>query len=128
MQSAQSTNAVNTQPADCTNILSYEKDLTLPDGTHVNAGSSLDKQWQVKNSGTCNWDKTYTIRMLKGDALGAASPQTLDPVSSGAETTIHIHFTAPSQAGNYTSSWQAYDPDGEAFGDYFSIEINVTNP
>jgi hypothetical protein len=122
-----STNSANSQPADCTNVLSFVKDLTLPDGTYVNPGSSLDKQWQVRNSGTCNWNDSYTIQKIDGDLLGATSPQALAPARSGTSTTIRIVFTAPSQPGKYTSIWQAYTPDGKPFGDNFSILFNVTN-
>ena len=124
-QSLQRTDAA--QPANCTNVLSFEKDLSIPDGTFINPGASLDKQWLVRNSGTCNWNKSYTIQMINGDALGAASPQAIVPARSGSESTIRIIFTAPSQPGNYSSTWQAFDPDGQPFGDYFSIVFNVAN-
>jgi hypothetical protein len=124
---AKAANPANIQPADCTNVLSFQQDLTLPDGTFVNPGSSLDKQWQVRNSGTCNWDDTYTIQKIDGDSLGAASPQALVPARSGTAATIRIIFTAPTQSGKYTSIWQAYTPDGKPFGDNFSIVVNVTN-
>ena len=38
---------------------------------------------------------------------------------------IRIVFTAPTEPGKYTSTWQAYGPDGQPFGDYISILINV---
>ena len=113
------------QPADCTNQLTFEQDLTLPDGTFIEPGSGLDKQWQVKNDGTCNWNENYSIHLINGDALGASDPQAMVPARSGTETTIRIMFTAPQEAGKYTSTWQAYDPNGQPFGDYFSIVINV---
>ena len=121
------TDAANAQPENCTNQLTFEKDLTIPDGAFVQPGSSLDKQWQVSNSGTCNWNDTYTIRLINGDLLGAVSPQALVPARGGAKTTIRILFTAPLEPGNYTSTWQAFDPQGQTFGDYFKIVINVSD-
>ena len=120
------TDTVDAQPENCINQLTYEKDLTIPDGAFVQPGSSLDKQWQVSNSGTCNWNDTYTIRLINGDLLGAVSPQAIVPARSGAKTTIRILFTAPLEPGNYTSTWQAFDPQGQTFGDYFKIVINVS--
>jgi hypothetical protein len=119
------TTTLNAQPADCTNQLTYEQDLTIPDGTYMEPGSTLDKQWQVKNDGTCNWNDSYSIQLINGDALGAATPQAMVPARSGTEAVIRIVFTAPLEAGKYTSSWQAYDPNGQPFGDYFSIVVNV---
>lgn len=123
--SLQSTSATNNQPLNCTNQLSYMQDLTYPDGTYVDPGSSLDKQWQVKNDGTCNWDSTYSLHLINGDALGASDPQAIVPARGGTEAVIQISFTAPQEPGKYTSSWQAYGPDGQPFGDYFSLVINV---
>jgi hypothetical protein len=120
------TNPNDSQPANCTNQLTYEKDLTLPDGAVVAAGAELDKQWQVKNAGTCNWNETYSVRLISGSDLGVTTPQAIVPARGGTGGVIRIVFTAPAEPGNYTSSWQAFDPSGQAFGDYFSIEINVT--
>jgi len=94
----------------------------------VTAGSNLDKQWRVKNGGTCNWNESYSIRLISGSDLGAANPQAIIPLRGGVEGVIRITFTAPNEVGNYTSSWQAYDPSGQAFGDFFSMEINVIAP
>jgi len=115
------------QPANCTNVLSFESDLTVPDGTFVDPGSSLDKQWQVRNSGTCNWNSSYTLQKIDGDDLGVTGPQAIVPARSGSEATLRIVFTAPGTPGNYSSTWQAFDPEGQPFGDYFSIVINVAN-
>ncbi len=60
--------------------------------------------------------------------MGAASPQSIVPSRGGAEGIITIAFIAPSQPGNYTSTWQAFDPSGQAFGDFFSIQVNVSAP
>lgn len=120
------TDPLNAQDPDCTNDLKFINDLTLPDGSFVKAGATLDKQWEVKNSGSCNWNETYSIRLINGPELGATSPQTITPLRSGVKGTLRIEFTAPSDPGNYVSTWQAFSPDGKAFGEYFSIEINVT--
>lgn len=120
-------NPLDSQVPGCTNQMSVVKDLTIPDGTYVKPGSSLDKQWDVKNSGTCNWNETYSIRLINGPDLGATSPQAITPLRSGVEGTIRVVFTAPNETGNYVSSWQAFDANGQAFGDSFWIEINVSS-
>lgn len=117
-----------TQMADCTNVLTYLNDLTVPDGTHFNPGTKIEKKWQVKNSGTCNWMDGYTIQLVGGDALGASESQALIPARNGTEAVIQIDFTAPQAAGEYDSSWQAFDPQGNAFGDKFFIKITVNAP
>jgi len=92
-----------TQMADCTNVLTYLNDLTVPDGTHFNPGTKIEKKWQVKNSGTCNWMDGYTIQLVGGDALGASESQALIPARNGTEAVIQIDFTAPQQPENMTA-------------------------
>jgi hypothetical protein len=109
----------------CTNNLSFISDVTIPDGTVVAPGTKLDKQWLVQNSGDCNWDTQFRLRLISGDALGATTEQALYPARSGTQATVRIQFTAPQQAGEYISEWQAFDANGIAFGGSFFIKIQV---
>jgi hypothetical protein len=116
---------VPTSTPTCVNGLGFINDVTIPDGTVVTPETSLDKQWLVQNSGTCNWDQRYRMRMISGEALGAAVEQSLYPARSGSQATLRIIFTAPSEPGEYVSEWQAFDFNGLPFGDTFFIKINV---
>jgi hypothetical protein len=123
------TNATPSTPTatpPCFNDLTFEDDVTVEDGTVVSPGASIDKQWLVTNSGTCNWDSRYRLKLIGGGALGAATEQALYPARAGTQATLQIIFTAPTEAGTYDSAWQAYDPQGAAFGDYVSIKIIVS--
>jgi hypothetical protein len=84
----------------------------------------------VQNSGTCNWDDRYRLKFVSGSELGAPVEQTLYPARSGTEATIRILFTAPAEPGTYQSAWQAYDPQGQPFGDpvFIQIIIETTTP
>lgn len=127
---AQATQAVPLAPSatpDCTNNLTYLQDLTIPDGSEVPPGSQLDKRWKVQNSGTCNWDERYRVKLVSGSELGAQE-QTLYPARGGTELTIQIIFTAPNEPGTYQSAWQAHDPQGNPFGELFYIQVVVKNP
>ena len=109
----------------CTNGLTYLEDLTIPDGTVVDPGATLDKRWRVRNSGTCNWDERYHLRLVDGDPLGVEKEVPLYPARAGAEAIIRIVFTAPQKPGAYVSTWQAVDPQGNFFGDPIFIQIRV---
>jgi len=109
----------------CNNDLAFLNDVTIPDDTIVAPGSKLDKQWLVQNSGNCNWDTHYRLRLISGDALGAPTEQALYPARTGTEATIRILFTAPQETGEYVSEWQAFDASGIAFGQSFFIKIEV---
>ncbi len=109
----------------CFDNLTYLEDLTFPDGTQVEPGEVIDKRWLVRNSGSCNWDETYSVRLISGPELGAGPLQALFPARSEAEATIRITFTAPSESGAYRSAWQAHTPAGVPFGDPIYLDIIV---
>jgi hypothetical protein len=109
----------------CTDGLAFVEDVTIPDGTVVSPGASIDKQWLVQNNGTCNWDSRYRLKFVGGLDMGAATEQALFPARAGNQATIRMVFTTPSEPGNYSTAWQAIDPNGQPFGDAVFMEIIV---
>ena len=109
----------------CTDGLAFIKDLTFPDGAIVEPGSGVDKQWQVQNNGSCNWDSRYRLKFVGGLDMGAAAEQALYPARAGTQTVIHITFIAPEEPGTYSTAWQAFDPNGEPFGEAVFMEIII---
>jgi hypothetical protein len=110
----------------CLDHLTYVEDVTIPDGTTVQPGAVLDKRWKVRNSGTCNWDGRYRLKLFDGPQLEAPLEGALYPARGGAEALLRLEFVAPSDAGSYRSAWQAVGPQGQPFGDPFYIEIKVS--
>lgn len=111
----------------CQDGLRFLADITIPDGTIVAPGETLDKQWQVENSGSCNWNERYRLRRISGPALDAPEEQALYPARSGTQAIIRILLVAPTEPGTYRSAWQAYNPQGEPFGDPIFVEILVSS-
>jgi hypothetical protein len=109
----------------CVNGLSFISDVTIPDFSVVASGSLLDKQWLVQNSGSCNWDNHYRLRLIAGDELGASLEQALFPARAGTQASLRIVFSAPLVPGEYLSEWQAFDAQGVPFGDSFFIKLIV---
>jgi hypothetical protein len=113
-------------PGDCKDSLKYIQDLNYPDDSAVSAGQAIQKQWQVENDGSCDWDANYRLKLLDGTAaLGAANEQALFPARAGTQATISINFTAPTEAGTYRTAWQAYNSAGIAFGETIYMQIVV---
>jgi hypothetical protein len=129
---AQNQPAAQTQPAlpasTCRDNLVFIDDLSIQDGSVFPPGAHLDKRWKVENAGTCNWDRRYRMKLIAGSRLGVPAEQALFPARSGTQAVIRIVFTAPADPGNYRSAWQAYDPQGDPFGDPFFIDIVVEAP
>jgi hypothetical protein len=117
-----------TNPQECISDLNFVSDVTLPDNTFVTYGASMDKQWLVENTGTCPWDASYRLRHLGGAILGAPEEVMLYPAKAGTQATIQIVFTAPFTDGVYESAWQAFDPQGNPFGDPIYIRVTVATP
>jgi hypothetical protein len=114
-----------TQAPLCSDNLTYLSDLSIKDGSVFPPGAQLDKRWSVENSGTCNWNQSYRMKLIAGSQLGVLPEQALYPARSGSQAIIRIVFTAPAEPGNYRSAWQAYNSQGEPFGDPFFIDIVV---
>lgn len=113
-------------PEACTDNLKFLDDLTVPDGSPINPGERIDKQWRVQNSGTCDWDARYRLKLVGGfPPLGAELSQQLFPARAGSEAVIQIFFMAPPASGLYRSAWMAYNPQGQPFGDMIFIEFVV---
>lgn len=125
------TEIITPQPTpspECTSGLVFLSDITIPDGTIVDPGEILDKRWLVENSGSCNWDDRFSLRLIAGENMGVQPEFSLFPARSGTQTEIRIQFTAPLNPGAYRSAWQAQDPQGNFFGDPIFIEVVVPNP
>jgi hypothetical protein len=110
---------------DCSSNLTFIEDITIPDNSFITFGASIDKQWLVENSGTCNWNYQYRLKHIGGALLDAPEEIALYPARAGTQATIQILFTAPFTDGVYESAWQAHDPDGIAFGDPIYIRVIV---
>lgn len=115
-------------PGECVNSLRYLSDLTIPDNSFVAYGAIMDKQWLVENNGTCNWESGYWLRRVGGASLDAREEIALYPARANTQATIQIIFTAPFTDGVYESAWQAFDPNGNPFGDVIYIRVIVAAP
>ena len=122
----QSTISPTRQP-NCLNLLEFEDDLSIPDGTEVSPGQKITKRWLISNQGSCNWNQAYSLQLISGLALGAETYQQLYPARNNTEAVLEITFSAPDNPGRYNSWWQAYDPDGNRFGDPVYMEIAVVD-
>jgi len=110
----------------CTPLLRYIQDINYPDGSLVSPGQTIEKQWQVENNGSCDWNALYRLKLNEGyPPLGAKSEMALYPARAGSRATLMISFTAPLESGTYRTSWQAADPNGNLFGDAIFMEIIV---
>jgi hypothetical protein len=112
-------------PPPCAPSLRYLGDITYPDGTLVSPGQRIQKQWQVENNGSCDWEAGYRLKLVGGFPLGVFNEVALYPARAGTQAVIEITFTAPSVPGLYRTAWQAYNAENVPFGDVVYMEIVV---
>lgn len=99
---------------DCTDSAAFVGDVTIPDGTTVNAGETFNKVWRVQNTGTCPWAERYTLVFVGGEQMGAPSSVPLKVTQPGQTLDISIDMTAPQADGEYRADFEIHDPAGNA--------------
>ena len=112
--------------ANCTSYLSYVNDKTIPDGTVVRPGEVVDKQWTVKNTGSCNWGPGYTLRVTENrNSVAVKDQAALYPALKDSEVIIRVVFTAPEDEGEYFVEWFPFDASGTRFHEHLTVEFLV---
>ena len=114
-----------TPAGPCTNNARFVADVTVPDGAQFLPGQPIDKQWRVRNIGTCDWGPDYRLVLVSGNALGAPSEVALYPAKGGTQAILELNMQAPAAPGAYTGRWQARSPTAKLFGDRVFVTINV---
>jgi hypothetical protein len=125
----QSFNQPTNQTSSC-DVGSFVKDVTIPDGTVIAAGSTFTKTWEIKNVGTCTWDPAYTVVFFGGEQMAAQANYTFttENIEPGESVEISVEMTAPSKTGTFTGYWILRNALGQNFlvdGGSFYVEIVV---
>ncbi len=122
-----------TQPSATPNcdLAQFVKDVTIPDGTNVDAGDTFTKTWRLRNIGTCAWSG-YALVFDSGDAMSGASPISIGTVAPGQEVDVSVNLTAPSSNGSYRGYWRIRNASGVLIpvqggtqGKSFYVDIKV---
>ncbi len=114
------------------NWAQFIADVTYPDGTEVEAGTTFVKTWRLKNIGSCAWTTAYTLIFDHGDRMGAPADLNLPrTVAPGETVDISVELQAPADPGTYKGYFRLRADDGEVFGiggahnGAFWVEIKV---
>lgn len=102
---------VITAPANCKVVAVLLEDVTIPDGTKVEAGKSFTKTWKFKNTGTCPWSG-YTLVFFSGDRMSAPDSAPVPQTLSGKEVDVSVDLVAPTRDGAYTGNFELRDEQG----------------
>jgi hypothetical protein len=98
----------------------FISDVTIPDGTQVEARRQFLKTWRVRNIGDTTWSAGYAI--VRADTIeagidqGGAAPIRLPFIRPGGTAELSVSFTAPNKPGPYRSTWRLLNAEGTPFG------------
>ncbi len=101
----------------CTDVATFIRDVTIPDGTRLDPGESFTKIWRIRNAGTCTWTSEYSMVLVSGSALQGSKVKTLPgPIAPEEVVDLSLDLQAPLERGSYEGFWQLRNAQGAVFG------------
>ncbi|WP_051124773.1 NBR1-Ig-like domain-containing protein [Amycolatopsis benzoatilytica] len=93
-------------------------DVTYPDGSQIRVGETVQKVWELQNTGSVPWHERYLLRMDRPAAPGAC--RTPDRVligdtPPGDHVMVSVSVTAPAKPGRCWVGWKMVDASGAEF-------------
>src|SRR5450759_3643665 len=108
-----------TTPGSSCDQAAFIKDVTVPDNTLFLPGTAFTKTWEIKNTGSCDWDGTYSLVFGdQGDLMGGQLSTPLvasGSVAAGQSIKVSVDLIAPANSGSYKGYWKLRDPSGNGF-------------
>jgi hypothetical protein len=92
-------------------------DVTVPPDTLLPAGSTFNKIWRVRNSGSCTWSPSYALIFTGGNLPPVVTTVFLPgSIAPGQIVDLSVTMTAPASSGVFQSTWMLRNPSGQLFG------------
>ena len=104
-----------------TDNAAFVSDITIPDGTQVDAGAPFTKTWRLRNTGTTAWGADYQLVHVDGPDFGGTAVAVA--AAPGAEVEVTRVLVA-SGSGRQRSSWQM-SHGATRFGPVIWVEVDV---
>jgi hypothetical protein len=107
------------QPRDCARFIA---DVTVPIGTQIMPGQTIEKVWRLANCGQTTWDGYRAVRVS-----GEYGPESFEVPRTppGTEVDLMVRMQVPTAIGQYSSSYQLID-GGSPFG-FFGVSVDVAD-
>ncbi len=112
--------------------LKFLADITIPDGTRVQAGDALRKTWRVATAD--GWGTGMELRCLDADGKTpfAGLRQAVPAVPAGSQLDLSVTLSLPrdyARAGKLRSEFALHNSaTGARFGDLLWVEVDVQAP
>jgi hypothetical protein len=106
----------------------FEKDVTIPDNTVIQAGAAFAKTWRMRNTGTTTWQTGYKLKFFQDEKMSSVDDIASPGVEPGDSVDISVPMTAPLTPGSHRSTWKMCNSQGDFFGDIFYTLIKTPTP
>jgi hypothetical protein len=108
---------VPVQAAVPCDLVGFIEDVSIPDGTTFDPGTTFSKTWRLQNVGACSWTTSYDLVFSSGDLMSAPTVVSLpNNVNPGETIDLSVTLTSPLEAGTYQGFWQLRNANGVLFG------------
>lgn len=106
-----------TTGGECSDRAFFVQDVTIPDDTVLEPGTTFTKTWQLRNDGTCSWSTGYDLVFYAGDQMDGPDvvPLPLE-VAPGELVDLGVVLVAPPDTGTYRGEWLLRNTSGILFG------------
>jgi heat shock protein HslJ len=102
-------------PEGCTLVMTFVRDVTVPNGTTLDPFASFERIWRVRNDGSCTWSN-YQVVFSRGDQLNAPGAVRIPEARPGDSIDISVPMIAPGSPGDYRGFWVLRASNGATFG------------
>ena len=99
----------------------FEPDDVAPPGTTIIAYITL------RNSGECAWPSELRLSFVSGEQMGAPDALPIKALPAGERAQVVLPLQAPLDFGQYASTWQVRQVDGQAIGSPIVLTVEVSD-
>lgn len=95
------------------------------DGAKLKPGDSFVKQWNLTNSGECDWTDNFNLVWVGGpnftdfgsfNLVDVSNLEEGEVIANGGMLIIQLSMQTPATPGTYRSIWMLRDDNGQMFG------------
>ena len=119
---------ITPSPTVCSYNSVFVEDVTIPDDAQIEAGSTFEKVWRVRNNGCLDWPRGTVLGFFSGERMNGPLNINVDPTSVGETADISVELTAPANEDSHIGYWQLISPDGVPFGPHIWVQIETVFP
>ena len=115
-------------PTPCLPHASLLADVTIPEGTLLEGGTSFTKVWRVVSDGCAPWPAGSTWTFVWGEQMDTPASIPVPDTPLGGSADLSVEMVAPGSPGPYQGWWQMQDPGGTPIGEPAYVAIQVPQP